>query len=164
MEVKICTQCDISKPLDDFYTLRNKPTAKCKLCTIVSVAQYRESNYDRLICESKNRYNSNIKRFMVYAAKSRAKRNNLPFNINENDFDLPEYCPILNIPLQIGNKKILSNSPTLDRIIPDIGYVKNNVWVISNKANTMKNNATPEELLKFADWIYKTFKDDNAVK
>ena len=31
-------------------------------------------------------------------------------------------------------------------MIPELGYIKGNVWVISNKANRIKNNATLEEL------------------
>lgn len=39
-----------------------------------------------------------------------------------------------------------NNSPTIDRINPKLGYIKGNVWVISNKANRFKNDATLEEL------------------
>jgi len=34
----------------------------------------------------------------------------------------------------------------LDRIDNNKGYIKDNVWVISRKANTIKNNASLEEL------------------
>ena len=38
------------------------------------------------------------------------------------------------------------SSPSLDRIIPSLGYVKGNIRVISFRANTLKNNATLSEL------------------
>lgn len=44
------------------------------------------------------------------------------------------------------NVGIQNDSPTIDKIIPNLGYVKGNVWVISAKANRMKSNATVEEL------------------
>jgi hypothetical protein len=34
---------------------------------------------------------------------------------------------------------------------------RGDVWVISHKANTMKNNASPDELLAFASWVNKEF-------
>lgn len=37
-------------------------------------------------------------------------------------------------------------SPTLDKIIPALGYVPGNVWVISHRANTIKSDASLEEL------------------
>ena len=32
-------------------------------------------------------------------------------------------------------------------------YTKNNIAVISHRANSIKNDATPEELQKIADWV-----------
>jgi hypothetical protein len=32
---------------------------------------------------------------------------------------------------------------------------------LSNLANTMKQDATKEQLLQFAEWVYKTYKDSN---
>jgi hypothetical protein len=48
-------------------------------------------------------------------------------------------------------------SPSLDRIKPELGYVPGNIQVISARANVMKNDATPEELLAFANWVYRTY-------
>ncbi len=46
----------------------------------------------------------------------------------------------------VGEGKLYDDSPSLDKIIPKLGYVKGNVWVVSNKANRIKSNATIEEL------------------
>lgn len=46
------------------------------------------------------------------------------------------------------------NSPSVDKIIPQLGYVKGNVQIISNRANIMKNDATLEDvkaLLKYME-------------
>jgi hypothetical protein len=95
-------------------------------------------------------------RSLVRRAKKRASMKGVPFSLTEYDIKIPEVCPVLGIPLFKGTGKIVSNSPSLDEIIPGIGYVVGNVQVISNKANAMKSNATPDELRKFADWITKT--------
>lgn len=79
--------------------------------------------------------------------KCRAKRLELDFNLTLEDFEIPTFCPYLNIELTWG--KNMNNSVSLDRINPDLGYVKGNVMVISQKANRIKNNATKKELLTF---------------
>ena len=45
------------------------------------------------------------------------------------------------------------NSPSIDRLIPELGYIKGNVNVISLRANIIKNNATKDELIKIANWM-----------
>lgn len=43
-------------------------------------------------------------------------------------------------------RDIMKNDPSVDRIIPELGYTKGNVRVISNRANLLKNNASIEEI------------------
>lgn len=95
--------------------------------------------------------------FVMYSnAKSRALKFNLDFNIEPSDVVIPEICPLLELPitLEVGNGR-LKNGPSLDRIDNSKGYIKGNVQVICNLANTMKNSATAEELRTFANNILK---------
>ena len=46
-----------------------------------------------------------------------------------------------------------NSSPSIDRIVPELGYVEGNVAWISKKANTLKLNRSPQMLRKIADWI-----------
>lgn len=79
-------------------------------------------------------------------AKYRAKRGNYPFDITKEDIEVPESCPVLGIPLFVTDGKFSENSPTIDKIIPSLGYVKGNVEVISHRANQLKQDGTIEEL------------------
>ena len=91
-------------------------------------------------------------------AKARAKEENLPFNIDVDDCIAPKICPVLGIKLVSHPKEMgpQDDSPSIDKIIPEKGYVKGNVAIISQLANRVKNNAkTPEEIRQVADWYEK---------
>ena len=97
-------------------------------------------------------YEENREKYLVYSAKSRAKKHGIPFDLTIEDVKIPTVCPILGIPIFWGSK-ITDNSPSLDRIIPDLGYIKGNVCVISYKANRYKSNMTRDMFQKFLDYI-----------
>ena len=83
---------------------------------------------------------------MFSAAKARARKEGLSFDLSPKDIVIPTHCPILGIKLK-GNKVFSAfDSPSLDRIIPSRGYVKGNIWVISFRANTLKSDASLQEL------------------
>lgn len=97
-----------------------------------------------------------IKSRIVAIAKHRAMKNNLDFDINLNDIELPEYCPIMNTKLEYhGNTRGNPNSASLDRIDNSKGYIKGNIQTISLHANTMKNNANFEQLTLFCTNMLK---------
>lgn len=96
---------------------------------------------------------ANPKQSMLNNARQRAKRAGVPFDITADDITIPETCPILRIPLKIAARLPTDNSPSLDRIVPELGYVRGNVAVISFRANAIKNSASVNELLQVALWI-----------
>ena len=66
----------------------------------------------------------------------------------------PSHCPILGVELtHLGGGRW--NSPSIDKVVPELGYVKGNVRIISNLANTMKSDASKEQLKMFAANIIK---------
>lgn len=89
---------------------------------------------------------------MLTTARNRAKTKGLPFDLTEDDIDIPVFCPVLGIKLERGVEGTGRSdaSPSLDRIVPERGYVKGNVVVVSNRANRMKNDGSPEELRRLA--------------
>ncbi len=94
---------------------------------------------------------------MFFKIRERARKSGLEFNISVDDIVVPTHCPILGIELthSLGRGQLQTNS-SVDRIDPTKGYVKGNIQVISRKANTMKSNATNEELKAFATWVNNT--------
>ena len=72
------------------------------------------------------------------------------FNLTEEDIKFPDICPVLGIPVILeqidGPRKRTDNTPSLDRIIPELGYVKGNVEMISWRANRLKNDAKLYEI------------------
>lgn len=91
---------------------------------------------------------------LMEGARNRAKKKGIPFELDYSDIIIPEFCPILGIPLfRNEGKTACPNSPSLDRVNPDLGYVKGNVQVISHRANTIKNDASIEELLAVVEYI-----------
>ena len=110
-----------------------------------------------VVCKSKQKeYKNNYlrqwnkehqERTMIMAARKRAKRLGLTFNLTPEDIVIPDNCPILGTPIKrnVGSGYWPDN-PSLDRIVPEDGYVPENIRVISNRANRIKNDATLEEL------------------
>lgn len=121
-----------------------------------TVRDYRDKNRDLIREKGRHYYRRKLENRLLNAAKARAKAKNLEFNIEVSDIVVPKICPLLGIPIFVneGKKVCKPNSPSLDRIDPTKGYIKNNVWVISLKANTMKSNATLEEMKTLVtNWI-----------
>jgi len=81
-------------------------------------------------------------------ARSRAKKNNMEFDIQKNDVFIPNRCPILDIPIYVANVYRNDNSISIDRINNSKGYTKDNVIIISWRANRIKSTASLLEMKK----------------
>ena len=142
---KQCSDCGEELPLSMFYNdARNRDGLKlnCKTCRIGKDIARQKAN-PVLTMTGK----------MITGARHRARRKHLNFNIDHEHVRslVVSHCPILGVPLKWSCNETsggfaVANSPSLDRIDPSKGYVKGNVWIISNRANTIKSNATHEEL------------------
>lgn len=94
-------------------------------------------------------------------ARARALRDNVPFNLVLQDLTdiATDECPIFRTPFVwgqsgLGKGKTRPDSPTLDRILPELGYVKGNVAFLSYRANRIKDNGTMQEHYDIADFIW----------
>lgn len=111
-------------------------------------AQYNKRPDVKVKISKRNKKNRREKwpKCQIYALRHRAKILGVPFDLREEDIVLPKICPVLGFPLEVGEGRLQFNSPSVDRIIPSRGYVTGNVKVISYRANTIKLNATIEEV------------------
>jgi len=181
--MKICKNCKVPKPFSDFYNDKMYADSHypyCKICKSQYDKKYRELNKTKYSSKEYKEYNrermkvyrhNNPELILLKGARSRAKRDTLPFNISIEDINIPKTCPILGIPIVLSSermeKKYHSGSPSIDKIVPKLGYVKGNIQVISMRANIMKSNASLDELERFCTNILKLISNvrnsDNSI-
>lgn len=150
--VKPCIKCG---------SMDRYPRGECKPCTRATQRKRRQADperFNRMKREVRRRnlerarrrdaewIDRNLERHMLIRAKASSKKRGLPFDISLNDIQIPETCPLLGCRLERrtdGSRKKAPNTPSLDRI--DSLYVKDNVWVISWRANQLKSDGTLQE-------------------
>jgi len=79
-------------------------------------------------------------------AKTRANKEDVPFDLELEDIETPDYCPVFSTRLVYYGADKLHNRPSLDRAFPTLGYVRGNVSTISMRANWIKSSALPHEI------------------
>jgi hypothetical protein len=95
------------------------------------------------------------KNILKWSASNRSRVKDVPFDINIADYEIPKKCPVLGIRIFKKGKFKTDNSATLDRFVPDRGYVKDNVMVISDRANRLKRDMDLYELKILISYLKK---------
>ena len=179
----LCKECKRAKDKARYHERKNDPEYHAK--KLAHQVKYRENHKEQIDAYSYE-YNSrpevierkaewhqenNSKRSistkigdMLSRAKNRSEEKNVPFNITKEDIVFVEICPLLNIPLNWEGGPRDKSTPSLDRVIPELGYVKGNVRIISNLANMMKSYASAQELLTFSKNINKYMDKEDIVR
>ena len=161
-----CPQCQ--NTTDEWYYTKGRRDSMCKSCRKayrkdekrIYTAQYIADHYD----EQKERMeqwrqdNKDYQRKwskhcpesqLLRSARQRAKLKGVPCTITQEHIIIPQVCPVFKVPLQ----KNTPFAPSLDRFIPELGYVPGNVYVISRKANAMKSNGTLTDVKMLLEWM-----------
>lgn len=159
----ICSRCKVEKSENQFITGKTK----CLKCYQYAQKYYKD-NRQKEIERAKKHLNKDrektnaIKRagirknpvsYLLWNIKARAKKNGILFNLDHSDICIPEKCPIFGVTLTISEGSASSSSPSVDRINPKLGYVKGNIQVISHRANSIKNDATIDELKQLVNYL-----------
>lgn len=118
--------------------------------------EYYLKNKDKHKKYNKDFQLNNKEQSILVTARSNAKKKSMEFNLEKSDITIPKYCPYIGIELTntIGNGRPGTN-PSIDRIDSTKGYIKDNIQIISDLANKMKNNASEEQLIAFAKGVLK---------
>jgi hypothetical protein len=88
--------------------------------------------------------------------KQSADRRGIPFTIKFEDIQQPKFCPVLGIELNYnwsGDHRRDEAKATIDKVIPGLGYIPGNVFVISWRANKLKSDMTLDELQRIMNYI-----------
>lgn len=158
---RVCSQCKEEKDETHFSWRRDgkrsRLTSRCKECRSLNYKENPEVNRERakkhyyanqqsILQGVRARYERDPARRLLNSAKRRAKEIGCPFDLGIEDIIIPSHCPVLGVPLKANKGVVGPDSPTLDRITGRLGYVKGNVVVVSFRANTIKSDATMNEL------------------
>lgn len=151
----ICVGCKNLLPQNLFsYKIKNDPSQgirdRCKSCSLARAKNEREKRKENW------KYKPTLA--MFNNSKQRAKKAGLEYTITLNDIVIPDYCPVLGIKLDTGDRRKKGNAPSIDRIDNSKGYTKENIMVVSNRANMIKNNATIDELIMIGNF-YRNLKE-----
>ena len=173
-EQKICTVCSIPLEIKEvgssegncYISDYNNKIYKCSKCSVkYMVKQMKKRRKNKKVGDAQHLYD------MRSGARDRAKKNKIPFDLTTQDLRdiITDSCPILGIKFELNkhdkkwgkgkNKNNWQNSPSLDRIVPDKGYTKDNVIIVSFMANSIKNQATPDQIQKVATFYKKLYKE-----
>lgn len=120
--------------------------------------------YHREYCKQNRTTPDGWAKCILRNTKKRAREKEVPFDLTWQDIrtvmPADNCCPIFKTPFQFGNGNS-RNNPSVDRLIPEKGYTKGNIAVISMKANAIKSTANASELYLVANWL-KNIEDTYA--
>ncbi len=156
-DTKRCSVCGYMKDLTEFGKLKKGKSGinyECRACNNARGKAWWVNNPERVKAYQSGGH------IMLRKARGRAKNKGIPFDITIEDIVIPELCPYLGIKLQWGDVICHDASPSLDRIIPKLGYIKGNIEVISLRANKMKNCGTPDEIMRIGIRMYRQLMGD----
>ena len=168
-----CVSCLQRKDLICFSRLGNEFIKTCKSCRakihkksylkhkkriLHALSISRKQNPMSFRLRDRRRRLRNPTSVMLAAAKWRAKQKKIPFNIQHEDITIPSTCPVLGVPFYKHTMRYRRStqphqySPSLDRIDNNKGYIKGNVVVVSYRVNSIKKDASIEELKKIVNF------------
>ena len=125
-------------------------------------SDYRREYYqnNKEVFKERRKGKNNRLREMFRSAKRRASNDCLPFDLTIEYMETiaMDHCPVtgelLDWELQFSEEgKRNAMAPSLDKIIPSLGYTQGNVAIICERMNRLKSDMTLEELNQLVDYV-----------
>jgi hypothetical protein len=156
---KVCGNCKKSLPLFDFTVNKAAKDGlqyKCRSCDNLYQIKRRSKNREAMVEYHKNyraRNKDNLSfrlQALLNASRQRAVLKGREHSITIEDlkelYPKDGKCPVFGFDLEFGNAGFRETSPSVDRIDSTKGYTRDNIQIISWKANRLKAYATVEDL------------------
>lgn len=158
-----CSRCKVDKPASAFSKNRarhNGLSAECKVCKSERDRAYIRTETYKAAKRKRRQQTKRQSPQKVWANESilrlrkRARAKQMECTISRDWLldNLPGRCPLLKEAFWFDDKPN-DYTPTVDRIDPTQGYTEENCWIISAKANRIKNDATLAEIEQVAAGI-----------
>ena len=168
---KQCNNCKDIFPLTNFHKNSNHKDGKsnkCKFCVskYSKLAERRRNIRDEAI-RSRDGISKRYAQDRLSYYKSRAKKKNIPFNIDSNYLvalwkKQSGKCGYTHTKMVFQKGAFTFYSPSLDKINPHLGYVKGNVLWVLHGVNNFKQQLS---LFEFETFIKKcTWDGFNTVE
>lgn len=135
-----CMECHVPLNLD--VEFQANPVSKGKPRTFCERCAHKRKNRSKSLKLRSTEMGSAFRQI-----KKRCRVKNLPFDLTLSDLVVPAECPVLKkpmIPVSIGGANPMM--PSVDRHVPEKGYTKDNIVIMSHRANTIKGDSTFEEI------------------
>lgn len=120
-------------------------------------AEYNKTNAEYLSQKQKEYNKAHPFTYAFRRLRLRAKQHNIPFSLTEEYLTSlwTGVCAIFgtNLEYPYSTKSQDPNKATIDKIVPELGYVVGNVHWVSNKANIIKSFGTEEEHQLIVDYF-----------
>lgn len=156
-----CSSCDKIKPLSDYMLMKSRSKNlnrqsyhfhRCKACEYLREVARTTTSIDHYL----------NKKFSTF--KSNAKRNEIIFELEANYLkevytNQKGLCFYSDVRMSWQRTTKNGREPrsitiSIDKIIPELGYIKGNVVFCADRVNVIKNNATLEEIRAWMPFWY----------
>jgi hypothetical protein len=146
-----CHICDTPKPIDEFYNRHKSQyiNPRCKDCLHKTRTDKVNSSFESFIGQR------------VALLKNRSKKLGVPFNLDKR-FLVEMYKKQDGLCFYTGEPMVLKfgdgknrHALSVDRVVPKLGYTKDNVVLCSNLINTLKGTLKLSEIKKWLPSWYE---------
>lgn len=157
-DTKVCGKCRERKPLSAFH--RNAARADGRAAQCIACRREYDRTRGNPARQRVSAGQSRVKTNARSSARKSAARRGVFFDLPTSAElpDIPSTCPLCDCPMESGGDS-RNNSPSLDRILPGLGYTLENVWWICHDCNRQKADLTPSDGYRLWDRVWLEIRD-----